>query len=81
MTINQPNSKYNHVYAVIRIDMFMFAGLNHPPTADEISRYLSVVKVVHSETDAGNEVVRLSKLTADKDVFYYSTISRMPKTT
>ncbi len=66
---NKSNSKYRHVYAVVRLDVPIFEG---QPEAS-----FSVVKVFSSEGRAQKEASRLNKINADKSCKYFTRITRM----
>jgi hypothetical protein len=56
--MNQPNAKYDHVFAIIRVDSFQ--------TADSpLEEAITVKKIVRDRSAAEQEVERLNKLNAD----------------
>lgn len=66
---NSPNSKYRHVYAVVRMDLPIFEGQPEASFSD--------VKVYSSEESAEKETSRLNKINADKRCEYFTRITRM----
>lgn len=68
-SINQPHSKYRHVYAVVRIDVPIYEA--QPESS------FSVVKVFSSEEGAEKETARLNKINADKGCKYFTFITRI----
>jgi hypothetical protein len=69
VALDNPHSKFAHVYAVIRVDL-PFDG-NHPGNS------IAVVKVAKSKVTAEGEVSRLNRINADKNCVYICCISRL----
>jgi hypothetical protein len=72
MGTEAPNAKYDHVYAIIRLDEFL-AG------AAPDKNLVTVKKVVRSQEEAEREVHRLNKLNADKGCQYFYQITRLER--
>jgi hypothetical protein len=70
--IVQPNAKYDHVYAILRVDM-----ANPPEAPAEEAIY--VIKVVRSQETAENEVRRLNKLNEAKNYLYFWQVTRLER--
>jgi hypothetical protein len=67
----KPNAKFDHVYAIIRLDKDATAG-------GLVDRNLvTVTKVVYSEALAEQEVKRLTNLNAGKGCEYFYQITRL----
>jgi hypothetical protein len=66
---NKPNSRFRHVYAIVRIDLPI--GQANP------ENNISVVKVFSSETAAERESSRLSRINSEKGCRYVVQITRM----
>jgi len=71
MSINKPNSRYEHVYPIVRLDHDLPVDPSHPNNS------ITVVKVVLSEELAQREVDRLNVLNGNKRCTYFSCISRL----
>ena len=63
------NSKYNHLFAVIRIDMFQ----EEAPLEEKIT----ITKIVLTQEAAEQEVKRLNALNGSKGCLYFWQITRM----
>lgn len=68
----QPNSKYDHVYAIVRVDAFDDA--NTP-----VEALCTVTKIVWTEEAAVTEVARLNQLNNDKGSRYFFQLSRLER--
>jgi hypothetical protein len=66
------NAKYDHVYAIIRLDEFLSG-------AAPDRNLITVKKVVRSQEEAEREVHRLNKLNADKGCQYFYQITRLER--
>jgi hypothetical protein len=75
MITESPNAKYDHVYAIIRLD--------RDAVTDGLSdrNLVMVKKVVRSKEVAEQEVKRLNRLNADKGCEYYYQITRLERET
>lgn len=69
--MNKPNAKYDHVYAIIRLDGF-YENMT-------IQDAITVTKVVWSEELAKQEVARLTTINSDKRCYYFYQITRITK--
>lgn len=67
----KPNAKYDHVFAIVRIDKFLEAF------PDE--HKITVTKILHDIDDADEEVMRLNELHPDGQVRYFVKISRLER--
>lgn len=65
----KPNSKFRHLYAVLRIDL--------PVCRESPENSISVVKVFHSKLSAEQEVDRLNRVNSDKGCRYVSQTTRL----
>jgi hypothetical protein len=74
MGTEAPNAKYDHVYAIIRLDWPALSGV----APDK--NLITVKKVVRSQEEAEREVHRLNKLNADKGCQYFYQITRLERT-
>ena len=72
MGTEAPNAKYDHVYAIIRLDEFLSG------TAPD-RNLVTVKKVVRSREEAEREVHRLNQLNADKGCQYFYQITRLER--
>ena len=73
MTQESPNAKYDHIYAIIRLDRDVISG-------GIIDRnQVMVKKVVLSKEKAEQEVDRLNRLNSDKGCEYYYQITRLER--
>ncbi|MBY0325266.1 MAG: hypothetical protein K2Q30_00010 [Gemmataceae bacterium] len=71
MAQESPNAKYDHIYAIIRLDRDVISG-------GIIDRnQVMVKKVVLSKEKAEQEVDRLNRLNSDKGCEYYYQITRL----
>ena len=70
--MSRPNARYDHVFAVVRVDTF-----HHPsaPTKDMIT----VKEVLWDKEAAEQEVERLNRLNADKGAVYFWKITRLER--
>ncbi len=73
MVTESPNAKYDHVYAIIRLDRDAVTG--RIPDRNLVM----VKKVVRSKEVAEQEVERLNRLNADKGCEYYYQITRLER--
>jgi hypothetical protein len=69
--MNVPNAKYEHVFAIVRLDSGAAGGTL--PDKDLIT----VKKVVWTQAAAEQEVARLNQLNAGKGCLYYWQITRL----
>jgi len=65
----KPNSKFLHLYAVVRVDL--------PLSADNPQNSISVVKGFESLKYAEEDAARLNKLNQDKGCIYFSQTTRL----
>jgi len=73
MAQESPNAKYDHIYAIIRLDKDVISG-------GIIDRnQVMVKKVVLSKEKAEQEVDRLNRLNTDKGCEYYYQITRLER--
>ena len=71
----KPNPKYDHAFAIVRID-----GFHHDiDLMEEPEVLVTIKKVVWSREDAESEVERLNHLKAGSEVVYFWTIARVEK--
>jgi hypothetical protein len=73
MGTDAPNAKYDHVYAIIRLDEAALSG------AMPDRNLVVVKKVVRSKEEAEREVHRLNRLNADKKCQYFYQITRLER--
>jgi hypothetical protein len=73
MVTESPNAKYDHVYAIIRLDRDAVTG------GIPDRNLVMVKKVVRSKEVAEQEVERLNRLNADKGCEYYYQITRLER--
>ena len=66
------NSKYDHVFAIVRVDRFHEPGTD-PETA------ITIKKVVRSRECAEEEVSRLNALNCDKRSVYFWQVTRLER--
>ena len=68
-----PNAKYDHIYAIIRLERDVITG-------GLLDRNLvTIKKLVRSREIAEQEVDRLNKLNSDKGCDYYFQITRLER--
>ncbi len=67
-----PNLKYDHVFAIVRVDSFYKIEVS-PETA------ITVQKVVWDQETAEAEAARLNDLNKDKGCMYFWTITRLER--
>jgi hypothetical protein len=67
--INQPHAKYQHGYAVVRIDA--------PVSENNPEDSFAVVKVFSSKASAEEESIRLNKLNAQKGCKYVVLVTHL----
>jgi hypothetical protein len=68
MTVNEPHSKFERVYAIVRFDL---------PISPEASESgIAVVKVFSSDEIAEKEAARLNQMNADKKCEYRVYMTR-----
>ena len=73
MAQESPNAKYDHIYAIIRLDRDVISG-------GIIDRnQVMVKKVVLSKEKAEQEVDRFNRLNTDKGCEYYYQITRLER--
>lgn len=65
----KPNSKFRHMYAVVRIDL--------PVSQQNPENSISVVKVFSSKMTAEQEVSRLNKINSEKGCRYVLQTTRL----
>jgi hypothetical protein len=70
-----PNSKYDHAFAIVRIDDYQ--GAVDLETEPEV--VINVKKIVWAQEVAESEVARLNKLNKNKGATYYWTITRVER--
>ncbi len=63
------NAKYNHVFAIVRVDTFQ----EEAPLEEKIA----ITKVVSTQEAAEQEVKRLNELNGPKGCLYFWQITRM----
>lgn len=68
MATDTPNSKYTHLYAIVRVDL--------PLNQDHPTNSIQVVKVFSSKESADQEASRLNKVNEGKRCRYDVYISR-----
>ena len=68
----RPNSKYDHVYAIVRVDTFH--ELEIP-----VESAITVKKVVWTQEVAEAEVIRLNRLNKEKGAVYFWQITRLER--
>jgi hypothetical protein len=73
MSADAPNIKYDHVYAIVRIDKQTFSG----SVPDK--NFIVIKKVVRSREEAEQEVQRLNNLNAGKGCEYFYQITRLER--
>ena len=66
---DQPHSKYPHVYPIVRIDI--------PIDQTDPTQKITVVKVLTSQSEAEDEVSRLSEVNANKKCVHFYCTSRL----
>ena len=66
---DQPHPKYPHVYPIVRIDI--------PIDQTDPTQKVTVVKVLTSQSEAEDEVSRLSEVNANKKCVYFYCTSRL----
>jgi hypothetical protein len=69
-----PNRRYDHVFAIIRVDTFEQPGAT-PPEA------ITITKAVWSREAAEAEVSRLNHLNKDKGATYFWRVTRLERRT
>ncbi|MEY4394997.1 MAG: hypothetical protein ACO3GX_16885 [Gemmataceae bacterium] len=73
MVPESPNAKYDHIYAIIRLERDVITG-------ELLDRNLvTIKKLVRSRENAEQEVDRLNKLNSDKGCDYYFQITRLER--
>lgn len=70
--MEHPNAKYDHVYAIIRVDNLCLPNA----VAEEA---VTIKKIVWSKEEAESEVKRLNKLNNDKDSVYFWQVTRLER--
>jgi hypothetical protein len=68
-----PNRRYDHVFAIIRVDRFDQSG-------GWTDQAITITKAVWSREAAEAEVVRLNHLNKDKGAVYFWRITRLERT-
>ncbi len=68
MAIDAPNSKYIHLYAIVRVDLAVDG--DHPTNS------IAVVKIFSSRESADEEASRLNKVNEGKRCRYEVYVSR-----
>ena len=72
----KPNPRYDHAWAVVRLDMFS--------TGQLVPDRITVVRVFWTAERATEEATRLNTVNEAKDCLYFATVTRverLPKTT
>ena len=67
-----PNLKYDHVFAIIRVDMF--CDLESDP-----EQSITVKKIVSTQQEAETEVARLNRLVGNKRSKYFWQVTRLER--
>ena len=70
--MNTPNSKYDHVFAIVRVDTFQDPDFS-------FEEMVTVKKIVWNQTTAKQEVERLNKLNGAKECVYFWQMTRLEK--
>ncbi len=70
--MNKPNAKYDHGYAIVRID-------GPDAVVDEDLNAITILKVLRTEQKAKEEVRRLNTLKRGKGARYLSVITRIER--
>jgi hypothetical protein len=70
--MNQPNSKYEHVYAVVRVDDWRDAEIG-------LEDAVVIKKIVWTEEEAKQEVERLTSINGEKNAIYFYQLTRLAK--
>ena len=65
----QPHSKFQHVYAVVRVDL--------PVSPESPENSIAVVKVFSAKIQADEERMRLGQANEDKGCRYHVQITRL----
>ncbi len=68
-----PNSKFDHVFAVIRVDKYSIPV--------QPSDAIIVTKILWSQKDAEKEVARLNQLNSGKNCEYFWQVTRLERQT
>jgi len=72
MAEDKPHLKYDHVFAIIRVDDFHDLEVS-PETK------ITITKIVLTRETAEAEVARLNKLNSNKGCIYFYTITRIER--
>lgn len=72
MRHNAPNALYDHVFAIIRVDLYQ--DLTSSPEAG-----ITVTKVVLTEESAQRETARLNQLKTGRSVRYFWQVTRLER--
>jgi len=72
-----PNPNYDHVYAIVRVELDVLSKDASDP--DSVANSVTVKKLLWSEADATAEIKRLNELNRDKGCFYFSQITRLER--
>ena len=74
MVDEKPNAKFEHVFAVVRIDTDLLSG-------QSLDNAFTIVKALRKREDADREVERLNDVNADKSCNYFVQLCRLEKQT
>jgi hypothetical protein len=74
---DQPHAKYQHVYVVCRVDLFMGPLKENDYSRSEIANIFTITKVFPSAEAADTEAARLNKLNESKSCIYFVRIGRL----
>jgi urease accessory protein UreE len=67
--MNSKNAKFNHVFAIIRLDTFQEGA--------SVEEKMTIPKVVLTQETAEKEVERLNELNGSKGAFYFWQMTRL----
>jgi hypothetical protein len=74
MVDQQPNAKFEHVYAIVRIDTDMLSS-------QSLDNAFTIVKALRKREDADKEIDRLNSVNAGKSCSYFVQLCRLEKQT
>lgn len=72
-----PNPNFDHVYAIVRVELDVLAKDASDP--DSVANSVTVKKLLWNEAEAAAEVRRLNDLNRNKGCFYFSQITRLER--